>query len=386
VEVFVAARLTVEQRRRVIRLAALGRTHREIIDEVGVSAGTVHLLLKPLGGVFRTEMWQVCDARLSLEDRVAIGSWLAQDVAFAEIGRRLRRATSTISREVGGVEGRQRYKPVHAHRRAYERVRRPKPTKLAAHPVLCQRVANDLAKLWSPDHIAGRLRREFPDNPEMWVSHETIYKSLFVQGRGELRRELARCLRTGRTQRKPRRRVETRGRIVDMVPISQRPAEVADRAVPGHWEGDLVLGAGNRSAVGTLVERTSRFTVLLHLPEGYAAPAVRAAATEAIIQLPEAMRRTITWDQGKEMAEHAQFTVDTGVQIYFCDPHAPWQRPTNENTNGLLRQYLPKGTDLRGTTAADLQAIQDSLNARPRKGLGYMTPSEKFAELVASTG
>jgi IS30 family transposase len=369
----------------VIRLAAKGRTYREIIDEVGVSMGMVTVITKPFGGVIRPEDYQLSESRLSLEDRVNIKLWMQDGDSFAEIGRRLGRATSTISREVGGVAGRDSYQPIEAHRRSHARSKRPKPTKLASNPVLCERVRGDLEKLWSPDHISGRLRREFPDRPEMWVSHETIYKSLFIQTRGELRRELARCLRTGRTKRTPRGRAPIAGRITGMVPISERPPEVADRAVTGHWEGDMIIGADGQSAVGTLVERTSRFTLLLHLPDKTAA-SLRTAAAEAIQDLPAAMRRTLTWDQGTEMAEHAQFTVDTGVRVYFCDPHSPWQRPTNENTNGLLRQYLPKGTDLRAKSKQDLLAIQDSLNSRPRKTLDYMTPSEKFAELVASTG
>ena len=219
----------------------------------------------------------------------------------------------------------------------------------------------------------------------MRVSHETIYQSLFVQGRGELRRELARCLRSGRTARKPRGAIEGRGRIPGMVMLSQRPAEADDRAVPGHWEGDLILGQGSRSAVGTLVERSTRMTLLLHLPDGKSAEQVEAAMREAVSKLPSSLARTITWDQGAEMAKHAAFTTATGIPIYFCDPHSPWQRGSNENTNGLLRQYLPKGTDLSGLSRRELDMIQDSLNGRPRKTLGYLTPSEKLAEFLALT-
>jgi IS30 family transposase len=230
------------------------------------------------------------------------------------------------------------------------------------------------------------LRDEFPDDPEMWVSHETIYKSIYVQGRGELRKELARCLRTGRAQRRSQGRMEKRGTIPDMVMISERPAEVEDRAVPGHWEGDLIMGAGNKSAIGTLVERSTRFVMLLHLPERQTAHEVRRAMTTKIQTLPVALRRSITWDQGKEMSQHVQFSIDTAVDMFFCDPHSPWQRGSNENTNGLLRQYFPKGTDLSVHTEADLDAAADSLNGRPRQTLGWMTPSEKLAELVATTG
>ncbi len=218
----------------------------------------------------------------------------------------------------------------------------------------------------------------------MSVSHETIYKTLYVQGRGELRRELHRCLRTGRAKRRPNDRMQSRGAIPNMVMISERPAEADDRAVPGHWEGDLIIGKNNRSAVGTLVERSTRFVLLLHLPDGRDAEKVDAAMRKAIVGFPDELRRSITWDQGKEMSQHQRFTVDTGVQIYFCDPHSPWQRGSNENTNGLLRQYMPKGTDLSVHRAADLKRFAASLNNRPRKTLGYMKPSEKLAEFLAS--
>ncbi len=243
----------------------------------------------------------------------------------------------------------------------------------------------DLERLWSPRQISQRLRNEFSDDPSMQISHETIYQSIYVQCRGELRRELARCLRSGRAKRKPQGRLETRGAIPDMVMISDRPAEAADRAVPGHWEGDLILGANGRSAISTLVERSTRFVLLLHLPHGRSAEQVRTVMSQVIQTLPESLRRSLTWDQGKELAQHAQFTIDTGVAVYFCDPHSPWQRGSNENTNGLLRQYFPKGTDLSVHTAADLAAAADSLNGRPRQTLGWMTPSEKLAQLVAST-
>jgi len=242
-----------------------------------------------------------------------------------------------------------------------------------------------LKEWWSPQEIAGRLRIEYPGDPMMQVSHETIYQALFVQGRGELRRELARCLRTGRVKRRPRRRPENTGQLRDMVMISERPAEVEDRAVPGHWEGDLLIGGDCRSAVGTLVQRTTRYVMVLHLPRGRSACEVERAMREAITALPEQLRRSITWDQGKEMAYHAQFTVSTGIQVYFCDPHKPWQPGSNENTNGLLRQYMPKGTDLTVHTAADLARYARSLNNRPRKTLGYMTPSERLTELLAHT-
>ena len=324
-------------------------------------------------------------ARLSLREREEIRVGLERGATFTAIARVIGRAVSTVSREVAANGGRDAYRAHTAHRAAYERARRPKTPKLAC-PRLAAKVAEGLEQWWSPEQIAQRLRLEFPDDPMMWVSHETIYMSLFVEGRGQLRRELHRCLRTGRAQRRPRNRLETRGQIAGMVMITERPAEAEDRAVPGHWEGDLIIGANNRSAVGTLVERTTGLLLLLHLPDGREADKVNQAMKRAIATLAEQLRRTITWDQGKEMSSHAQFTIDTGIQVYFCDPHSPWQRGSNENTNGLLRQYMPKGTDLSVHTAEDLTNIAHSLNTRPRKRLGYMTPSETLTELLALTG
>jgi IS30 family transposase len=226
---------------------------------------------------------------------------------------------------------------------------------------------------------------DFPDDPSMRISHETIYHSLFVQGRGELRRELARCLRSGRAKRRPQGSPKRRGVLRDMVMISERPAEIEDRAVPGHWEGDLIVGANHHSAVGTLVERSTRFVLLLHLGQDYSAKAVEVAMRKAIATLPAELMRSVTWDQGSEMNNHRSITVASGVPIYFCDPHSPWQRGSNENTNGLLRQYLPKGTDLSKYSVEDLMRIQRSLNGRPRATLGYRMPVEKLAELVALT-
>jgi IS30 family transposase len=292
---------------------------------------------------------------------------------------------STVSREVASNGGRWEYRAWRAHAAACEKARRPKPAKLVACPLLSAKVAAWLLEWWSPVQIARRLRIEFPDEPIMWVSHETIYQSLFVQGRGELRRELTRCLRSGRAQRRPRSRAKPTGQLLDMVMISDRPAEADDRAVPGHWEGDLLIGKDSRSAVGTLVERATRYVMLLHLPDGRGASEVRAAMTVAIKGLPDHLQRSITWDQGKEMAEHVQFRVDTGVQIYFCDPHAPWQRGTNENTNGLLRQWMPKGTDLSVFSAEDLDRIAHMLNNRPRQTLRWMKPSEELTKILAHT-
>ena len=377
-------RLSDEVRQRVIRLASQGKSYRQIVEAAGVSKGTVGNIIIPLGGVIRPEMWTPSDARLSLDDRVNIKIWLAGGESFAAIARRLGRATSTISREVGGQRGRDRYAPMAAHRRAAQRARRPKQTKLAGSERLCRRVIEDLERLWSPEEIASRLRAEFPDDPEMWVSHETIYKSIYVQGRGELRRELARCLRTGRAQRRPQGRLEQRGKIPNMVMISERPAEVADRAVPGHWEGDLIIGKDGKSAIATLVERSTRYVLLAKI-NNQRAETVREALVERVATLPQHLWRSLTWDQGKEMAEHARFRIDTGIDVYFCDPHSPWQRGSNENTNGLLRQYFPKGTPLGGYDQDHLDTVAAQLNGRPRETLGWQTPAERLAPLVAST-
>src|SRR6266700_2605262 len=269
-----------------------------------------------------------------------------------------------------------------AQGQAQWRAARPKTAKLAGNAVLRAWVQEKLEQRWSPEQISVMLKREFPGDAEMRVSHETIYQAIYVQGRGALRRELAACLRTGRALRKPRRREgERRGKIPGMVMISERPAEAEDRAVPGHWEGDLIIGAANRSAIGTLVERSTRFVMLLHLPDGYGPERVAAAMTQAMGGLPDAIRRSLTWDQGKEMAGHAQIAVAADLDIYFCDPHSPWQRGSNENTNGLLRQYFPKGTDLAAHSRGHLQAVAGELNSRPRKTLGWKTPAQALDEV-----
>ena len=375
--------MTREQKQMARRLKTKGMTLKAIARELSCSLPLVTASVyvqQPETGL--PDRWTRAPGRLSAEDREEILLGLARSESMSAIARRLGRAPSTITREVAANGGVRRYGAWKAHCRAEGSARRPKPAKLA-HPPLVRQVTTWLEKLWSPQEIAERLRLEYPDDPMMQVSHETIYQSLFVQGRGELRRELARCLRSGRTARRHQGRVEKRGKIPNMVMISDRPAEVDDRAVPGHWEGDLVIGAGNKSAVGTLVERSTRFVLLLHLPDGYGAVNVERAMRKAIKKLPDELARSITWDQGHEMAGHVDFTVATGIPVYFCDPHSPWQRGSNENTNGLLRQYMPKSTDLSLLSAADLVRFQRSLNGRPRKTLGYMKPSEKFAELVA---
>jgi IS30 family transposase len=278
-----------------------------------------------------------------------------------------------------------RYRGHLAQRNAGERARRPKPAKLAVNGELREWVQGKLEKNWSPEQVSAALKRQFPGRPEMRVSPETIYQSIYVQGRGALRRELAAHLRTGRALRRPRREGdERRGKLPGMVNVSERPAQAADRAVPGHWEGDMIDGKGGRSHIGTLVERSTRFTMLVPLPGGKSAEAFAAAVTPVIAGLPGALRRSLTWDQGKEMALHAQIAVAADCKIYFCDPHSPWQRGSNENTNGLLRQYFPKGSDLSVHSPQHLQAVADELNGRPRKTLGWKTPAEAMAEFLGS--
>jgi transposase, IS30 family len=380
------AHLTVEQRQLALRLKARGLSLREVGPHVGCSHQTVALVVRHASRrPVRRDGWVPGPGRLTLADREEIIVGLHAGESFRVIAARLGEAPSTVSREVAANGGRGGYRAWRAHQRARDQARRPKTAKLA-RPRLAAQVTGWLADWWSPMQICRRLRIEFPDDPMMWVSHETIYQALYVQGRGQLRRELARCLRTGRAKRRRRGRGDHTGRIKDMVMISERPAEADDRAVPGHWEGDLIIGKDCKSAVGTLVERTSRFVLLLHLPSGRDAHLVEQAMRQAIGTLPAELARTITWEQGKEMAYHADFTIATGIPVYFCDPHKPWQRGSNENTNGLLRQCLPKGTDLSVHTAADITRIARSLNGRPRKTLGYMTPSEKLTELVAHTG
>ncbi len=373
---------------------------------------------------------------LSFAEREEIALLRAQRLGVREIARRVGRSPSTISRELrrnaGTRSGSLTYRASTAQWHAERRGRRPKPAKLAANEQLRTYVQDRLsgavqrpdgvalagpevkwigrrhgrrkdrrwATAWSPEQISRRLPLDFPDDESMRVSHEAIYQSLYVQGRGALRRELTACLRTGRALRVPRSRVRGRGKnfITEEVMISERPAEAEDRAVPGHWEGDLIIGLGS-SAIGTLVERSSRFTMLLHLPPmeghgtmvkngpalaGHGAEAVRDAITETITTLPEQLRRSLTWDQGTEMAQHAKLRIDTGLPIYFCDPRSPWQRGSNENTNGLLRQYFPKGTDLSRHGAEDLAAVAATLNSRPRKTLGWRTPAEALDEYLAA--
>jgi IS30 family transposase len=346
------------------------------------------------GGVPSVDLAEPAGRYLSQGEREEVAVGLAGGESLRSIARRLGRCPATVSREVrrnsprdrDGYVVRSRYRAGAAHAKADARARRPKTAKLLAHPPLRAYVQDKLTceEHWSPEQIARRLPIEFPDDERMRVCHETIYQAIYVQGRGALRRELATCLRTGRALRKPRRRAdERRGRIKNMVMISERPAEVADRAVPGHWEGDLIVGRDGASAIGTLVERSTRFTLLLHLSDQSAAT-VRDAIATTITTLPAALRRSLTWDQGRELADHAGVTLDTDMQVYFCDPHSPWQRGSNENTNGLLRQYFPKGTDLSVHDPEHLAQVAAGLNGRPRKTLEWRTPAEALSELLSA--
>lgn len=319
--------------------------------------------------------------RLSYEERAQIAARLELDQGVREIAAVLGRSPSTISREIARNGGRARYRSLRAEQRAQRCARRPKATKLSGRPRLLAAVEEGLEGFWSPEQISARLKHDHPDDEEMRISHETIYRSLYVQSRGELRWQLSKKLRTGRRTRRARGRVETRGQISEMVPIAQRPPEVDERRVPGHWEGDLLVGAGGRSAIVTLVERRTRYVLLAAL-EDQTTLHVTDVLAERIAQLPAHLARSLTWDQGREMAAHKRFTDHTGIQVYFCDPHSPWQRGSNENTNGLLRQYLPKGTDLSVHTQDDLDEIAASLNGRPRQTLGWRNPAEKMLELL----
>jgi len=355
---------------------------------IGRSVATVREHINRSGGIrpLAPTVWS--DARLRLEDREEIAIGIVVGESAREIALRLGRAPSTISREIKANGGRRSYRACAAETRARLSARRPKQPKLATNRRLRSLVEAKLEKRWSPEQIADWLKRTFPDDSEMQVSHETIYMSLFVQGRGALRQELFHCLRQGRAQRRPRgtRRFEDgHGKIRNMVMISERPAEAADRAVPGHWEGDLLMGKRGQ-AIGTLVERSTRYLMLFRLPNNNSAEEVRRALAKRVRTLPTELRRSIAWDQGTEMNDHARFTVDTGVQIYFCDPASPWQRGSNENTNGLLRQYFPKGSAVTAHSQAHLNAVARELNGRPRRTLGGLTPSEAFAAAVASTG
>ena len=374
--------LTVLEKKRLAELVEAGTPFAEICEVIGRDRWTTRRNINYLARRPRPEPKR-SPLRLSLAEREEISRGVAAGDSLRAIAKRLRRSPSTVSREIAANGGCCRYRAVVADRAALRRARRPKPAKLAMRPELCALVESKLRLRWSPQQISGWLSKTYPDRPEMWVSHETIYLSLFVQSRGALRKELTRYLRSGQATRRTRGRRAYdggRGKLRAMVNITERPAEVEDRAVPGHWEGDLVFGTAN-NAMATLVERHSRYVMLIPLPNGHTADVVADALSVKITELPERLRGSLTWDQGKEMAHHARFTVDTGVPVYFCDPHSPWQRGSNENTNGLLRQYFPKRKPIP-LDQATLDAVADELNARPRQTLGWLTPSQALDQAL----
>jgi IS30 family transposase len=378
-----------------------GRVREEAALMVGLDPGTGGRWFSQAGGVTPAHLLSPPGRRyLSFAEREEIFAGVERGDSMQLIAKHLGRAPSTVLRELRRNMWHQRYRgryrggfavskpwnyrPSLAQLRAEAGARRPKPAKLATNLALRELVEAKLRKRLSPKQIAVQLRRQFPNDREMRVSHETIYQSIYVQGRGALRRELARSLRTGRALRHPHRKAnERRGRIPGMVNISQRPADVEDRAVPGHWEGDLIMGSYGRSAIGTLVERSTRFLMLLHLPHGWGALEVQEAMLAATKRLPQALWKSLTWDQGHEMVKHAEISIATGLDIYFCDPASPWQRGSNENTNGLLRQYFPKGTDLKVHGADYLEFVSAEMNERPRMTLGWDSPAEVLNRLLS---
>jgi transposase, IS30 family len=366
--------LSGSTRREVRRLLALGLPVAEVTGRVGCSAKSVQRIRYSVAGWLegsRSERW------LSRQEREEISRGVRAGESLRQIARRLGRSPSTVSREVQRNGGVQHYRGWQAEQAAWQRARRPKLRKLQTDRRLAAVVQEKLELWWAPQQIARWLRVEFTDDPSLWVSHETIYQALYLQGRGGLRRELTAALRCGRARRLPRGHQRgAHDRITGIVPISQRPAEADDRAVPGHWEGDLLMGKDSKSQIATLVERSTRFVLLVELRNGRTADLVADALADKITTLPEALRRSLTWDRGTEMADHATFTIQSGLPVYFCDPYSPWQRGSNENTNGLLRQYFPKGTSLRRYSQADLDLVADRLNGRPRQTLGWKTPSQ----------
>ncbi len=364
-------------------LRAEGLSDREIGRRLGLARGSVSNHLARTGGI-RPRARRRPERCLGLEEREEISRGIARGQSDREIGRALGRSHTTITREINRCGGRRRYRAHAADREAWRRSRRPRPTKLELCPELRRVVSERLTEDHSPEQIAGWLRLCYPDNEAMNVSHETIYRALYVQARGTLRRELIRHLRRGRARRYARSQSskgQGQGKLTGMVMISERPPEVDSRAVPGHWEGDLLMG-GRTSAIVTLVERQTRYCQLVALPEGTEAERVCEALAASITTLPAQLRRSLTWDQGHEMSEHRRFSVETGVEVYFCDPRSPWQRGSNENANGLLRQYFPRGQSLAGVGQEGLDEVAARLNGRPRKTLGFRTPAEKLAELI----
>ena len=372
---------------RVARVALLavydGETIVEAARQAGISPRTVVRLIDEYGRMsFRDRTRRA--GSLSLEEREEILLGIERNESGADIGERLGRHRSTIWREISSNGGRRAYRAFRAEERAHCQARRQREGWTVTRPVLWEEVKDRLRRRWSPQQISQRFRRDHPDDPSWWVSHESIYHAIYVQTKGELRKELARCLRSGRTHRKAQSRINTgQGKIKDMVNISLRPQEVEDRAIPGHWEGDLMIGKAGKSAVSTVVERTTRYGRLIKVDDR-TAEHVADRLTVEMRHLPELLAKSLTWDQGRELADHAEFTVATGIDVYFCDPHSPWQRGLNENWNGLARQFLPKGTDLSGYTQEELDEISKLLNTRPRKTLDWDTPVERYNQLVAT--
>ncbi len=378
--------LSAEQKAEIWDRWKAGESLHEIGRAFGKDHGSIQFLLSQHGGI-APAVRRRSQRTLTLAEREDISRGIASGCSIREIARGLQRAASTVSREVVRHGGRSLYRANEADHRAWKSAQRPKACLLARHRKLRRIVASKLILDWSPEQISGWLKRRYPSNESMRVSHETIYRSLFIQARGVLKKELIQHLRSKRLIRRSRQARtggQSRGQIVDAISISERPAEIEDRAIPGHWEGDLLSGTGN-SHIATLVERHSRFTILVKVPSKDTVTVVDAL-TRQVRKLPASLRRSLTWDRGLEMAKHKSFTVATNVNVYFCDPQSPWQRGTNENTNGLLRQYFPRKTDLSGYSQADLDKVASRLNQRPRKTLGFQTPASKLQASVALTG
>lgn len=377
--------LSDQERLELWRRWQAGQSLTDIGLALGKHAGSIHGVISLKGGIPPTARTRA-SKHLTLQEREQISRGLAKSMSLRSIARDLGRSPSTISREVSKNQGVIKYRAVIADELAWERSRRPKDCLLALRPNLCQTIASKLAMKWSPEQISGWLKHEFPDQPDMQISHETIYRSLFIQARGVLKKELVAHLRSRRMMRRSKlstTKGRPRGQIIDAISIRERPAEVADRAVPGHWEGDLLTGSHN-SHIATLVERHSRFTILVQVA-GKDTNSVITALTREVNKIPASLKKTLTWDRGTEMAQHKSFTVATDVQVYFCDPRSPWQRGSNENTNRLLRQYFPKGTDLKEFNQEYLDQVALQLNERPRKTLGFDTPAARLSAYVAST-
>jgi len=371
--------------RAVLDALAAGMNPLAASRAAGVSRSLAYALNAKMGGVCRPPSAQYSPRYLGRDERYEIARLREQGLSVRQVAARLGRSPSTVCRELArNADPRTgHYMPERAHQLAWRRQRRPKPSKLSRNPRLRAAVQGMLERRYSPRQASGRLKMKFPDDPSMQVSHETVYQSIYVYPRGELKKELRASLRSGRAARRPRGRAEARGKIIGAVPIGQRPPEVQGRLVPGHHEGDLVMGSkASNSAVATIVERMTGYLTLIPLPDGHTADAVADAVTGRLAAYPAWFARTLTWDRGTEMARHARITAQTGIQVYFADPHAPWQRGSNENINGLLREYLPKGSDLSQVSPRELQHIQDELNDRPRERFGFHTPREQLARLL----